>query len=35
VFAYLFFAWTGLILLTAWVVEHRSERVERIERSGG
>ena len=38
VFAYLFIAWAGLIVLTAWVVEHRgerAERVERIERSGG
>jgi hypothetical protein len=38
VFAYLFSAWAGLILLTAWVVEHRSERserIERVERSGG
>lgn len=35
VFVYLFFAWAGLILLTAWVVEHRSDRSERVERSGG
>lgn len=38
VFAYLFMAWAGLIVLMIWVVEHnpeRSDRGERSERSGG
>ncbi|MFA7292884.1 MAG: hypothetical protein WC023_11635 [Rhodocyclaceae bacterium] len=29
VFAYLFLVWAGLILLMAWVVERRSDRVEK------
>jgi hypothetical protein len=35
VFAYLFLVWAGVILLMAWVVERKSDRGERIDRSGG